>query len=501
MPDAGVLTLVEEASYQERDLCQMIREALGHEQDATKCDEALEALKKVTFSRAELTSRWTSAPTETDSNLDDASDDPDDPIEDPAPSTADRIPLLRVVGRGDQWKVKGIVGSGMLEDIGLAFEVLPKIRLDAGENSEEDARRALIRMWEVAEGRPSIHEPIANVADGHAPTLHEWLIERFLDQLDVLLARGIRLQYVEREDNLTAARGKLLPRQNLMHNRFAPHRFYCRFDELSIDRPENRLIRAALDRVARSTAEPGSKRRAKSLVERLHEVPPSVRIGPDFAAWRDDRLMAHYRDIRFTCRWILNEEAPAPAHGRQRMFGCFVRASSLFEGYVTEWIRQRFAKLPAFAGYELTAQSSKQFCWPDPRRAGSRAEVMRPDMVVSRKIHNIDQVIGVLDAKWKQSSATDSMSRADLYQMISYATFWMQNTAAQPAGPRRLALIYPSTADGHQPARSFRFPPPMQDVRLSMHWFRLPRLSAAGKWEEGLELAELFEIERKHKVA
>lgn len=28
-----------------------------------------------------------------------------------------------------------------------------------------------------------------------------------------------------------------------------------------------------------------------------------------------------------------------------------------------------------------------------------------------------------------------------------------------------------------------------------MHWFRLPRLTAADEWEEGLDLAELFEVE------
>lgn len=487
-----VLSLVEEAWYTTDELLQKIKAEVPEE----NANAALQALTEFSLSRAALTRPWTLEIPEAEADLEDARDNSDVPNEDLAPYAADRIQLLRVVGQGNQWKVGGIVGSGMLEDVGLAFEVLPKIPVGEGENQETLARRALMRMWELAEGRPSIHEAIADVANGHTPTLHEWLIERFLDQLEALIARGIRLQYVEREDNLTSIRGKLLPRQNMLHNRFAPHRFYCRFDELSINRPENRLIRTALERVARSTSEMISKRRARSLIERLHEVPPSVRIGSDFAAWRNDRLMTHYRDIRFTCSWILNEEAPAPAQGSQRMFGCFVRMSSLFERYVTQWIREQFAGQQQFNGYTPAPQLSKEFCWPYPHNAGARPEVMRPDIVVSRQHENGRQVIGVLDAKWKERSVTDSMSRADLFQMIAYATFWMMDPQAQMPGLRRLALIYPSREK--RPAQIFRLASPMGDVRLSMHWFRLPwQVQGEGDWNEGLQIAELFNHENE----
>lgn len=151
----------------------------------------------------------------------------------------------------------------------MAVEVLAKIAVH--ENDDVKDRAALKRMWEYATDlNLREHDKPADVDDTKVP-LHEWLVRLFLDQVDSLVARGIRLHYVEREDNLSTVRGRLLVAQNMRANALAPHRFFCRFEEFSPDRPENRLIRSAVLRVMGRSSNPDNQRRAAQLSERLHE--------------------------------------------------------------------------------------------------------------------------------------------------------------------------------------------------------------------------------------
>ena len=58
--------------------------------------------------------------------------------------------------------------------------------------------------------------------------------------------RGLKSLYALREDNLNFFKGKLLVRDNLRKNFAHREKFFVAFDEYGIDRPEHRLIKAAL---------------------------------------------------------------------------------------------------------------------------------------------------------------------------------------------------------------------------------------------------------------
>lgn len=483
-----VLTLFEERAYDQQKLLDLIGQALGCSHappEALKCPacgKAWKSLKAFTLPRANLVRP---SPISDDSAQSDQPDGEDEALEqtedDEDAEGLDCIRLLHCMSSGRRWKVKGLVGSGLLEEADLEFEVLPKVTADDGDEGRRAARLGLLRMWQVAEERPIEHEAQAGVDLNVEPRLHEWLVERFLGQVEALLARGIRQHYVEREDNLGVLRSRLLPQQNLLQNRFAPQRFYCRFEELSPDRPENRLVRAALERVAAATKDPVSRRRAGSLIERLHEVPASRGIRADFAAWRDDRLMVAYRDIRPTCRWILHDENPAPVRGNERLFGCFTRADKLFESYVANWLAKAMRGEPQWKGYRLREKIRKRFCWSvTPGR--ERSELTIPDLI----IEGADQrAHAVLDTKWKRPMTSAPMARADLYQMVSYATFRLPWGNDGSVGT--LSLIYPSTT-GIEPSMHHHFERPMGGVTLTLHWFKLPtpRAGSRAEWDEGL---------------
>ena len=363
----------------------------------------------------------------------------------------------------------------------VAIEVLPKIR----HRNEEDDRAGLRRMWEYACDLNLREEEEANEADDAKMPLHEWLIQRFLQQVEQLLARGIRAQYVEDEDNLLTVRGRLSIQENLRQNVHAPHRFYCRFEEFSPNRPENRLMKSAILAVRAQTQLADTRRRAAHLAEWLHEVHASSDISRDFALWRTDRLMTHYLEIRPTCEWILQSQSASPVAGVQSMIGRFVRMNDVFERYVTRWLQERCGR-----DYRVFGQGEGKSTLPLCLNAHETALYqMRPDIRIVCPSSLNEGCVAILDAKWKPLREDGRFGAgSDFYQMFAYASHWL-NSPDPVTSTRLIGLIYPITEDQELP-EIFEFPQ-LSGVTGRVLKFQLPRRNENDKWHEGFKVDQM----------
>jgi 5-methylcytosine-specific restriction enzyme subunit McrC len=381
-----------------------------------------------------------------------------------------------------------LVGSGTLaadevNDLpAVILEILPKITAQNGDDGVQDAetdRLGLRRMWSYACDLNLREDERATSVDDSRLPLHEWLIHRFLKQVDTLLARGIRASYVEHEDNLTTVRGRLSVRDNLTQNVHAPHRFYCRFEEFSPNRPENRLIKSAINTVRYQTHVEESRRSAAHLLEWLHEIPESTDIGRDFSQWRSDRLMSHYQDIRPTCEWILRSLSATPVTGQKALFGRFVRMNDVFERYVTRWMQERVQRQE---GYRVYGQGEgEQSTWDLCK--GDGGHQMRPDIRVYRSSSSVKpDCVAILDAKWKPPRADGKLaSREDFYQMYAYASHWL-GASMEETEARLIGLVYPTTNE-QDISKRFRYDN-LADVEGRSLKFLLPR-RVGDVWREG----------------
>ena len=80
-------------------------------------------------------------------------------------------------------------------------------------------------------------------------TLTPLMVTHFISVMRILLASGLKRNYVIREDNLKSkVRGHILPLRNLQKNILRGHaeKTICRFQEYSYDYPENRLLKRGL---------------------------------------------------------------------------------------------------------------------------------------------------------------------------------------------------------------------------------------------------------------
>jgi len=160
---------------------------------------------------------------------------------------------------------------------GFQIEVLPKT---GRHTSPDEARTLLIEMLKCLAGFRHIKTANADLIAERMPLL-EVFIQQLLLAVGSLVKRGLRSDYVARQDNLFALRGRLLVARQISQNLVRRDRFFTEHDEFSQDRAENRLIHTALRHVLTCAARRRAQRVARELSFVFAEVPLSVDVALD----------------------------------------------------------------------------------------------------------------------------------------------------------------------------------------------------------------------------
>lgn len=334
--------------------------------------------------------------------------------------------LLEVDGR--QWlHLNSLVGV-IQTPCGTTLEILPKTYSD---KADVNASRQLLRKMVLALLDLPAKEANEAALARFAMPLTEWVMARFIEQLQQLVSQGLRSDYVRFEEELPFLRGQLNTTAQMRQPLTHAHLFHIRHDVLVPNRPENRLLRLALERVRKSTTEPETWRIANELTHRMMEIPPSNNEVQNWYAWSDSRLMAHYQPIRPWCELVLGQSMPLALMGDTQGLSLLFPMEKLFESYVARWLRKQ---LPS--GYHLQAQPRRHYLSLHDNKNMFRLE---PDLLIHRQS---DQTAWVLDTKWKRLNSEEKarnygISQADMYQMLAYGNTYLQ-------GKGSLYLIYPS---------------------------------------------------------
>ncbi|MGY1881783.1 McrC family protein [Pseudomonas reactans] len=333
--------------------------------------------------------------------------------------------LLQVEGRHSlKWdSYVGVVET----PCGTRLEILPKHTEQ--DLCEKKGRALLCRMIQNALNLKPRTAFVASLELFDAP-LTEWVMEQFLSELDHLIKRGLRSDYLRVEEEQYFLRGQLNIVAQMRQPPGRQHCFQIRHDIFVPDRPENRVLKFALERVCKLTQHPDNWRLAHELRSLLVDVPSSSRPESDLRGWSNERLMAHYRAVKPWCELILNEQMPFAVAGQWQGISLLFPMEKLFERYVESWLRGSL--LP---GATLRSQARTEYLCQHENDSIFRLE---PDFL----IHQGGQQ-WVLDTKWKLIDAGKrdknyGLSQTDFYQLFAYG----RNYLKPPQGG--LVLIYPS---------------------------------------------------------
>jgi 5-methylcytosine-specific restriction enzyme subunit McrC len=327
---------------------------------------------------------------------------------------------------------------------GFQIEVLPKVGKAIGGGAHE-ARQLLIDMLCCLHGFRHVQTDSAKISAARMPLLEVFIAE-FLRTVERIVKTGLRSDYSSRQDNLFALRGKLLMAPHLRQNLHRADRFFTEHDEFSVDRPENRLLHAALRQALVLSAFQTNQQLARELQFVFADVPASAQPRIDFQRVRLDRGMGYYADALAWVRLILDEESPLTGTGAHRAPSLLFPMEAVFEAFVAKHLANQLAR-----PLVLKTQARNRHLVRHRQRNWFR---LKPDLLV----READNDTLVLDTKWKlldslKASGTDKygLSQADFYQLWAYGHSYLD-------GCGDVVLVYPRTKSFNEPLPVFEFP-------------------------------------------
>ncbi|WP_052321378.1 McrC family protein [Ralstonia sp. A12] len=340
-------------------------------------------------------------------------------------------------------QVTSFVGVVRAPD-GFQIEVLPKVGKVIGGGAVE-ARQLLLDMLWCLNGFRHIRTDRAKVAAAHMPLL-EVFIGEFLLSVEHVVKRGLRSDYTSRQGNLVSLRGKLRMAPHLRENLCRADRFFTEHDEYTPNRPENRLLHAALRRVLALSTSQANQQFARELCFVFAEIAPSNLPDRDFQCVRLDRGMSYYNDALAWARLILDEESPLTGIGRHRAPSLLFPMEAVFEAFVAKHIAGQLIR-PLHLKAQARSHHLVRHCGQDWFR-------LKPDLLVQDATRDVL----VLDTKWKlleslkaNGTAKYGLAQSDFYQLQAYGQSYLE-------GKGDVVLIFPRTASFDKPLPVFEFP-------------------------------------------
>ena len=335
---------------------------------------------------------------------------------------------------------------------GDQIEILPKthrksVNKEHDESSIDSNRSNLIKMLKATRYLPGKVADNASLDMSKMPLL-DVFIQLFLQEISLLIKRGVARQYETHESNEPFIKGRILVSQQIRHNLVNKHHHFIAFDELTTNRPENRLIKSALLwSLKRVTAK--TKHLCRELLFHFEEVTSSKAIWHDLNAWQRSRHLSHYEAIRPWIEMIFKDQSPTSVTGSKSMLSILFPMERVFEDYVPLCLKKQFKE----KGYVINTQNRSKNLVKYGANNEKELFQLRPDL----HIKALDKLI-IGDTKWKVidenfPNKKYGISESDIYQMLAYNQTYQKGESEPPV----IWLIYPMTPQFLSPLPDFIF--------------------------------------------
>ena len=313
---------------------------------------------------------------------------------------------------------------------GNVVEILPKIDLGPDDETTKRLLLQMLRFSRYLRSPEKLPQGESDICAVRRFPMLEVYVRQFLYNLNALARGGLARRYVPVEENLPYLRGRLLFREHNRENLTNRARFYVTHDELSVNRPANRLIHSALVKLKPLVRNMENRQLLRSLRQLMEvtEVPQAANPHADWQRHQVDRSMLHYRPVMQWVGLFLFRHGLATFLGPHRNLSLLFPMEEVFEDFVTHGFRC-YQKL-----YKVSAQGPEK---PLAEIDGKGAFMMKPDISLRKG----DRVAFILDAKWKRIDAfadapKHRIEQDDMYQLYAYGKRY---------GCDAVALVYPRT--------------------------------------------------------
>lgn len=327
---------------------------------------------------------------------------------------ADVLDFMRIGHKrsvGDIVTFKNYVGLIQMKT-GFQIQVLPKIDFDnEADTGNEFTKKIFLKMLRSMKDFPSKVFNDASLKVDRM-NLYEIFINMYVQEVRQLVKHGLRSAYVEMEYNLKYYKGKLLVGKHIKANLAHKERFYVGFEEFHQNRPENRLVKATLEKLQKLTTSAENSKEIRQLLVSFEMVEASTAYEKDFAKVVINRNTKDYENLMKWSRVFLMNESFTTFSGSTTSRALLFPMESVYESYVAKEMKKVFGP----DGWDVSSQDEGHYLFMEPKRQFK----MRPDIVLKKGDRTI-----ILDTKWKSlindPGKNYGISQADMYQMYAYS--------------------------------------------------------------------------------
>ena len=348
-------------------------------------------------------------------------------------------PFLRIAsGNGGKFiQARNYVGVLQTKS-GLMIEILSKTTDKTG---TDKSKTVFLKMLKSLKNFPAKSSNLASLKTQNLPLL-EIFISMFLCELEALVKKGIKSDYVALEENLNFLKGKLNINEQIKRNSIHKERFYVGYSEFLSDIKINRIIKTTLKFLYKKSNSSKNQQKIRELLFIFDEVSECEDYKNFFAKLVINRQVKHYEQTLLWCKIFLLGNSFTPHKGDDLAFALLFDMNALFESYVGNFIKKSF---PC-----TILQHSEKYLVENPKSFR-----LRPDIFLKDKF--------IADTKWKIVKSRDDISQADLYQLYAYGKKYECG---------ELYLIYPKIDGAKQESMKFEYE---KDMQLEILYFDLEK--------------------------
>ena len=253
---------------------------------------------------------------------------------------------------------------------------------------------------------------MADLKSSKMPLL-EIFISMFLEELTKLVRKGIKSDYITKEENLKFLKGKLKINEQIKYNYIHKERFFVEYQEFSSDRVENRLIKTTLQFLYKKSKSNKNQQRIREFLFVFDEIGVSHNIKIDFSKVKLNRQMKDYEQVLLWCKTFLLENSFSPYKGNDVAFALLFDMNMLFESYVYSYLKKH-------GNYESITAQDREYHLAYLNGETKKFQ-LKPDIVINK---DSEKVI-IADTKWKilsEDKTHQGISQSDMYQLFAYGT-------------------------------------------------------------------------------
>ena len=341
-----------------------------------------------------------------------------------------------VVERLDPGSAAYINGSGLakasplgmglfrIEPVGKVGSVrTPTVQLEVRPKERLGLARLLFLLG-YTENQGFRDDAVAAVEDAE---LWSALAESLAQLADRALSRGVLQGYLNVDESLRTVKGRIRISDQISRRPGMLVPLEVSYDEFTEDIPENRILRAALERMSQV---PGVRADVLSRLRRLKgklDAVTRLQSGAPLPPWRASRMNVRYHPALRLAELILRNASAEAGDGKQQAASFVVDMSKVFSDFVGVALREAMGAFPGEMRLRYNAMLNEAV--DDADRI----------MVQPGAVHLLGgRPVMVYDAKYQAASDVGASLSGDHYRMLAYCTSLRVPTAW---------LIYPGSGE------------------------------------------------------